>query len=267
MDVVDSMVKSDVFPNLMVDPDIKAIVDDHLRQLRDCKDPDVQHFVAAVSRLDYQIKNGSPAGSDLCEASSDSSSRIIYLPVNIVGTYTGRDGAQHPITLARMLMHELTHATSKTSVELSLNHSVMLRLLQLKMEYGQAAKGTEFPTDIAQELMTVRTENFLVAQVFHDTHPRGTVADKNPNFSVEDLKHWGETGYPVQFECLQKVPLSSENDLLNQPPDVALNNHRAQFLAQIADMSADDRHIMMAQFDLRALQQVEQSAALQSISA
>lgn len=249
------IVNSDVFPNLRIDSSIKPVFDPLLQQLKDCQDPQVKRFANVVARMDYQIENGSPKGTDLCETLRDATAKVIKLPPDIVGTYLGRDGMQHPNSLARILMHELSHAASDLDFDLPQNQALMMHLMRLKMEAEQQGKGADFPTNAAFEAMAVETENFLVERVFHLGHPRHNVTDKGLNFSVQDLRNWELKGYPADIECVD--PLSQLNSKHAQSETNAsrFDALQTKFLAQIHEMTPDAQNILIAQFNHRWNQQ------------
>lgn len=259
-------VNSEVFPNLRIDSSIKSVIDPILLQLKNNEDPIVKKFADAVSRLDYQIENGSPPGVDACDAYRDSSAKVIKLPVDIVGSYKGSDGINHPITLAQMLIHELSHAASDLDFELPQNHDVMMHLMDLKMQAEVQGKGSDFPTDDAFEVLAVQTENFITARVFNNNHPRNNVTDKGLNFTLQDLKQWSLVGYPVEFECQETTATSNSDhhDHKNVKPSVEKgmplsmaepDTLQTRFLGQIDDMNPEAKKILLTQFHERLNQQ------------
>jgi hypothetical protein len=93
--MAEEIVRSEVFPNLMIDSKIKVSIDNVLRKLKESPDSDVKAFVAELSYKDYTIKNGSPEDKSMCVGSNNSSSNTMYIPEKLVGTYIGSDGRTH----------------------------------------------------------------------------------------------------------------------------------------------------------------------------
>lgn len=51
--MAEEIVRSEVFPNLMIDSKIKVSIDNVLRKLKESPDSDVRAFVAELSYKDY----------------------------------------------------------------------------------------------------------------------------------------------------------------------------------------------------------------------
>lgn len=292
----EKMVSSDVFPKIKIDADIKVAVDNVLKKIKDSPDSDVKAFAQELSSKAYNIKNGSPEDQAMCIGSNNSFSGTIYVPVKLVGTYMGSDGKRHSATTERMLSHELAHALEYDRKESGMTKSIMPRIIELAMQDNAFIKaaGTamtpaqiagshnKFSPGIAHEAGAVAVENFIAKQVFHDFNARANVHDKNPEFSIEDLKAWYKEKYPMTGTC-RGVPLAREvetspaNEKENaiKTPDSkaaqsaanqALKNHpelmadylnaKHNFMSQLIDRPALSQEIMITQFNLHAASQI-----------
>jgi hypothetical protein len=283
------MQSSKVLPNLTIDSSIRVAVDNVLAKLKDSPDSDVQAFVGELSSKNYKIKDGSPEDRAMCVGSNNTNSHTMYIPEKLVGSYTGSDGRQHDATVERMLAHELAHALGYDRKESVMTSSVMPRLHELAMQDGESIRGagvsmtpaqiagshSRFPAGVAHEAGAVAVENFIASHVFHDYNARLNVSDRNPNFSVEDLKSWGSSGYPMTGNC-RGVPLGREvetslnehHEAAQSAADLALQKRpellddyvqaKQQLLTQVADRPEISQDMVLAQFNVQAAKNIEQ---------
>lgn len=281
------MESSRVFPNLKIESSIKITIDNVLQKLKDSPDSDVQEFVSKLKLKNYEIKDGSPSDQQLCVGSNNSNTQTMFIPTKLVGTYTGLNNKQHAVTVERMLAHELAHALGYDRIDSVMTSNVMPRLHELAMQDGQAIRHagarltpaqlagshSKFPASVAHEAGAVAVENFIARQAFHDFNTRLNVNDKNPNFSVEDLRSWGSDGYPIKGNC-RGMPLSRDAELsvldkfdpalakyaaLDSSAKVASEHVAAKnvLLEKISDMSEHAQNIVIAQLNLNAAKNSE----------